>query len=114
MIKNSQFFIPKIKLVLQTDILSKAYDQNNTKKVREIENILSKSDSDILKYYTDWMKKSYTYGGNLEIIAFRRMMNVNVYLCVCHTKYHVSYTYTFTYILLSTLNMSHIIHISTQ
>ena len=24
------------------------------------------------------MKKSYTYGSNLEIIAFRRMMNVNV------------------------------------
>lgn len=76
--KHSEFFIPKIKLVLQTDILTKAYDQNNTKKVREIENILSKSDSDILKYYTDWMKKKSTYGADLEIIAFRRMMNVNV------------------------------------
>lgn len=76
--KHSEFFIPKIKLVLETDILSKARDQNNKNKVREIENKLSESDDDILKYYTDWMKKKSTYGADLEIIAFRRMMNVNV------------------------------------
>ena len=78
--KNSEFFIPQIEFFLQNEILLKAKDQKNTKKVEKIENILSKSDNEdeILKYYTDWMEKSYTYGGNLEIIAFRRMSNVNV------------------------------------
>ena len=76
--KNSEFFIPGIKFFLQNDILLKARNQNNKNKVRKIEDILSQGDDAILEYYTNWMEKSDTYGGNLEIIAFRRMRNVNV------------------------------------